>query len=158
MEVQAIDHVALTVPDLEEATEFFTRAFGARIVLDGLDPEGPGWGGEEVETRFGTPTGAVIRARRLMSLAGGVNLELFCFEGIEQRRAARTVDFGLQHIALRVEDLQQAAKAVLEAGGRLYAESGYEQAVLAGRAPRQGWLYCEAPWGTVIELVTFKEA
>lgn len=157
MGVNAVDHVALTVPDLEEATEFFVSAFGARVLLDGVDPHGAGWGGAEVETRFGTPRGAVIRARRVLSLAGGVNLELFCFEGVEHRRAARTFDYGLQHIALRVDDLQKAAEAVLRVGGKIYAEDGYEQAVLAGRFPHQGWLYCEAPWGTVIELVTFKE-
>lgn len=158
MSVVAIDHVALTVPDLEQATEFFARAFGARVLLDGIDPKGPGWGGAMMEARFGTSKGAVIRARRVMSIAGGVNIELFCFEGTEHRSPARTFDYGLQHIALRVDDLQEVAKAVLDAGGKLYAEDGYEEAVLAGRAPHQGWLYCEAPWGTVIELVTFKEA
>jgi catechol 2,3-dioxygenase-like lactoylglutathione lyase family enzyme len=35
--VRAVEHVGLTVPDLEQATTFFAEAFGAQKIYDMLD-------------------------------------------------------------------------------------------------------------------------
>ena len=37
MAVRAIEHVGITVPDLEEATRFFAEAFGAEMIYDMID-------------------------------------------------------------------------------------------------------------------------
>ena len=44
MTVRAIEHVGLTVPDLEQATTFFAEAFGAVKLYDMIDRAavGPG--------------------------------------------------------------------------------------------------------------------
>lgn len=37
MNVRAIEHVGITVPDLEAATQFFVEAFGAEKLYDMLE-------------------------------------------------------------------------------------------------------------------------
>lgn len=155
--INAVDHVAVTVPDLEQATAFFEKAFGGTIVLEGLTfDEGP-WGGRDAEISFGLPRGGQVLARRVMNIGGSTNIELFVFAGMEPQRAAHTYDFGLQHFAVYVDDLSETAKNVLDAGGKLYAEDGMIQAIRRGAGPHYGWMYCETPWGSVIEIVTFQE-
>lgn len=158
MNIISVDHVALTVPNLESATDFFARAFHARTVLDAISKEGEPWGGKDAETLFGMPQGGRIRARRVLNMGGDVNVELFQFEGTEHQRPPHTYDYGIQHFAVRVEDLQKTARDFVKAGGKLYQSPAFTEAVLNGNGPDQGWLYGETPWGSVIEMVTFKEA
>jgi catechol 2,3-dioxygenase-like lactoylglutathione lyase family enzyme len=158
MKIRTIDHVALTVPDLDQATEYFTKAFDGRIVYEGQTREEEPLAGPVNEKRFGMPEDGKVAARRVMNIGGSVNVELFCYEGMKHQPPAHTYDYGLQHFAVYVDDLQQAARDVLAAGGRLYETDAYIEAVKNGRGPSQGWLYTETPWGSVIEMVTFKEA
>lgn len=150
--------MALTVPDLDQATRFFEEAFDGKVVVEGLSRDEEPLSGEINEMRFGMPPGGLVTARRVMNIGGSVNVELFCYEGMEHQPSAHTYDYGLQHFAIYVDDLQQAAHDVLAAGGRLYESDQYVEAVRNGRGPSTGWLYTETPWGSVIEMVTFKEA
>lgn len=152
-----IDHVSMTVPDMEAATLFFQNIFQARIVVEGLKETDAPWGGPSVETAFGLPEGSRVRARRVLSLGRGANIELFCFDYVDHAQAAHTYDYGLQHFAVYVDNLQNTASKFLKAGGVLLADSTYIEAVKKGRGPGEGWLYGKTPWGTVIEMVTFQE-
>lgn len=158
MKIRTVDHVALTVPDLDQATEYFRRAFDGKIVFEGQTRDQEPLAGPLNEKRFGMPAGGRVTARRVLNCGGSVYVELFCYEGVVHRLPAHTYDYGLQHFAVYVEDLQRAAQDVLAAGGRLYAPDGEIEAVKNGTGPSQGWLYTETPWGSVIELVTFREA
>ena len=158
MKIKNLDHIAITVPDIDEATNFFKKAFEGKIVVEGLTKKDSPIKGKEAEIRFGMPTGGAVVARRVIKISNSFNIELFSFEGTDHQRAAHTYDYGLQHIAVYVDDLQEAANDFLNAGGKLYQSNEFVRAVKAGVAPRYGWLYGETPWGTVIEMVTFKEA
>lgn len=158
MSIKAIDHVAITVPDIEQATAFFSRAFGARIVLEGLSLGDEPCAGEGAELAFGMPRGGRIVARRVLNMGGHANVELFQFEGMEHQRPPHTYDYGIQHFAVQTDNLQKTAADFLRAGGRLYQSEEFAHAVLEGMGPAQGWLYGETPWGSVIEMVTFREA
>ena len=158
MKIRTIDHVALTVPDLDQATAYFEKAYGGKIVYEGQTKEEEPLSGSLNEKRFGMPDGGRVAARRVMNIGGSVNVELFCYEGMNHQRPAHTYDYGLQHFAVYVDDLQEAARDVLAAGGKLYETDAYIEDVRNGRSPHQGWLYTETPWGSVIEMVTFKEA
>lgn len=37
--VRGIDHIGITVPDIEKATLFFERAFGAQVLYHSVDAE-----------------------------------------------------------------------------------------------------------------------
>lgn len=52
-----IDHIALTVPDVEEATLFFHQAFQASVLYDGHRPDDPAFEREVAEAVFGMPKG-----------------------------------------------------------------------------------------------------
>jgi catechol 2,3-dioxygenase-like lactoylglutathione lyase family enzyme len=155
--IHAVDHVALTVPDLEQATAFFQKAFDGKIVVEGLKLNQAPWEGQYAEIGFGMPRGGKILARRVINIGGQTNIELFVFDGMKQRGAAHTYDYGLQHFAVYVDDLSETAKNILDAGGKLYAEEDVIQAIKRGYGPHSGWMYCETPWGSVIEVVTFQE-
>lgn len=154
MQIQAIDHVALTVPNIDTATSFFKQAFGAAVAVD----EGTLLAGPLAETVFGMPKGGRVVARRVLKIGSSVNIELFQYTGMAQRPAAHTYDFGLQHFTVRVADLQRAAEDFTRAGGSLLQTAEYKEMVKNGCSPHEGWLYGRTPWGTIIEMVTFKEA
>lgn len=157
-QTNVIDHIALTVPDIDQATNFLNRVFGAQIALEGLKTNEPPIAGPAAEVVFGMPSGGKITARRVLRMPAGANIELFQFASINQHSPAHTFDYGYQHMAIYVADLQETAHKFLKAGGKLLQTSEFCQQVMAGTAPHQGWLYGKTPWGSVIEMVTFQEA
>ena len=58
--MRGIDHVGMTVPDMEEATIFFKQAFEAEVCYDVQRPEQEPMQGEEVEQQLGLPSGKTI--------------------------------------------------------------------------------------------------
>lgn len=57
-----INHLGLTVPDIDEATEYFKSAFGAKIAYDGLTNADEPRAGQVVEQQLGLPKeGKIIR-------------------------------------------------------------------------------------------------
>ena len=153
--MKRIDHIALTVPDVEEATRFFEQAFGAEILYDGHRPSDPAVEGPIAEAVFGMPEGSSWIHRRLIQVGDSVPVELFQYQVQEQKEAARTFDIGLQHLAFQVDDLRATARQFQEAGGELYPTYNPQTASLGQVSSQNGWVYGKTPWGTIIELVTF---
>ncbi|WP_455770529.1 VOC family protein, partial [Streptomyces diastaticus] len=115
MTVRGIDHVGVTVPDLEAATRFLVDALGAEVLYDTL-PAGQGpVGGPETEQRLGVPPGTRQLAIRMMALPDGPGLELFAYEP-PGRSPALPSDLGWQHLALYVDDLDAARARAVAAG------------------------------------------
>jgi catechol 2,3-dioxygenase-like lactoylglutathione lyase family enzyme len=68
----AVDHVGLTVPDVEQATAFFRDALGATVRVDIVtEPVA----GPELETALALPAGAVVRRVRMLDVGGGAGLD-----------------------------------------------------------------------------------
>ena len=123
MTIRGIDHVGVTVPSIEQATEFFVRALGAQVLYDTLPREDGSRGGEATDQRLGVPGGTDEIAIRMLRLPYGPGLELFEFTGPRQRDAAIPSDIEWQHVAVYADDLDAAAAQVVEAGGSLLAAS-----------------------------------
>lgn len=155
MKTKGIEHIALTVPDVEQATQFFQIAFNAQVMYDGHRPSDPPVQGELAEQVFGMPKGAKWTHRRLLSVGSSPFIELFAYQAPEQRSPARTFDYGLQHIAFYVDDLKQASIDFERAGGKLYPMAHPQTGTIGAVNSTSGWVYGETPWGTIIELVTF---
>ena len=51
MAALGIEHVGMTVPDIDPATTFFEQAFGAELVYDGLKRTDAPLGGSEMSRR-----------------------------------------------------------------------------------------------------------
>jgi catechol 2,3-dioxygenase-like lactoylglutathione lyase family enzyme len=111
--------------------------------------------GAGVEVQLGLPTGAKVIQMRLLRLGEGPSLELFQVADATQRGPAGLHDIGLQHFAVYVDDIEGAAARFEAAGGELLSAPN----ALAGReaGPHNRWLYARAPWGSLIELITYPD-
>ena len=85
---RGIDHVGLTVPDLESASRFLEEALGAIPLYDVQALGAPPMAGAEAEMQLGLPSGAKIVHMRLLRVGEGPSLELFQFTDTSQRGAA----------------------------------------------------------------------
>ena len=150
--VRGIDHVGITVPDIDAASEFLACAFGARTLYDVLPADADPMQGDEVEHQLGLPSGARIEHMRLMRIGASANIEMFCIGNADQADAAGLVDYGLQHIALYVDDMDAAAQRLTKAGGTLLSDPHPLAGVEDGE--RNSGVYARAPWGALIELIS----
>ena len=151
--VRGIEHVGITVPDVEAASEFLVAAFGAEVMYD-MHASSPGpteEDGDSDQARLGVRSGTRWISSRMLRLGDGPGIELFEYSDDEQRPAATASDLGIQHIALYVDDIEAARKSVVDAGGVALAGPG----VLPGPEAGEGnkWLYTLTPWGSIVELV-----
>ena len=64
-EVRGVDHIGLTVPDMEEATEFFKKVFNAKVCYDVHTPDMPPQRGKSAKRNVNLPDGASIDHIRL---------------------------------------------------------------------------------------------
>lgn len=147
---RGINHIGLTVPDLQQATEFLQKALDARFVYDGLTDNDPPRKGAETERQLGLTEGSMIIKQRLLRIGNGPNLELFEIVSQEQQQPVRLQDIGWNHISLYVDDIHFALERVKAAGGQVLSEihgnSRHEDT--EGNAS----VYFRAPWGSLIEL------
>ncbi len=153
-----VDHVGLTVPDLDAAVAFYADVFGC-TELYRLGPfdaaempvmdDGRDWTEAHVNVAGARLTLAML------SLAPNVMLELFQYDKPEgsSKVPPRNSDLGGHHIAFKVDDLE-VAKAYLEKKGC---------AVMAGpivmdEGPCAGLRvnYFLDPWGNQLELVEYR--
>jgi glyoxylase I family protein len=144
-----LDHVGLTVPDLEEASRFFVEILGC----DELYSLGPlrDDEGEWMQTHLNVDRSAVARIRVFRCGANPV-FEVFEYAAPGQRATPpRNSDVGGHHIALYVEDLDLAVAYLKARGIEVLGQP------TASVGPHQGqrWVYFLAPWGAQFELVSY---
>ena len=138
-----IEHVGLTVPDIEIASRFFADVIGAETLYDiGPFEHADDW----MANHLAPSKGAHIYRMRVIRIANGPVLELMQFTG-----PASTAASGW-HIAFYVEDMERAL-AALKAHG-VAIQSG---PVTMTEGPSAGleWLYFQSPWGQQLELVSY---
>lgn len=88
-------HIAVTVPDMEEAARFYEKTFGMDRVFE---------------------SGIVI-----MLSDGTISLAILKFKTDEQAGDERGKDFhGLHHMGFVVDDIEEARSAIEENGGRYH--------------------------------------
>lgn len=155
--VRAIDHVGLTVPDIEEAARFFTEALGAEPLYEMAPSQPPTDENLRLEqAQLGTRPGTRWRRALMMRLGDGPCIELFDYEDPNRRPAVTATDLGVQHFAIYVDDIDAVKDRMVAAG----ATSMEGPSQLNGPEAGEGnqWLYVQAPWGGLIELVTYPSA
>ncbi len=155
MTTRGIDHIGVTVPNIDQATTFFVEALGAQVLYDTLPREEGPRSGHQLDQRLGVPEGTEQIAIRMLMLAHGPGLELFEFSGPRQNRAAIPSDIGWQHVAFYTDDLDGSLAAVIAAGGTALGDPKQLPSVEAGA--RNRFVYCRTPWGSTIELITYPD-
>lgn len=147
-----VDHVGITVPDLDAAEHFLVEVLGAhRVYTLGSKQADDDW----MQETLGVHPRTVIREIRFYRLATGANIETFLYEAADGQagRPPRNSDIGGHHLALYVEDIDTAvaylkAKDVTVMG---------EATASAGAAEGQRWIYFMSPWGLQFELVSYPQ-
>ena len=152
-----IDHVGLTVPDLDAAAQFYCGVIGG-VELYRLGPFGPDThpplpdGRDWSDAHLNVP--GSIRTIAMLKLGANMMLELFQYDAPPDRRTTppRNCDYGGHHIAFKVDDLA-AAKAYLAANGCKVMAGPIE----IDRGPCTGLKvnYVLDPWDNQLELVEY---
>ena len=145
-----IEHIGLTVPNLDDATRFFAALLGAETLYDVGPFESPD---DWMAAHLAVHPRARINKMRVIRCGNGPVLELFEFTAPDQSTdVPKNSDVGGWHLAFYVEDME-AALAALKTHG-VSIQSG---PVEMTEGPSQGltWLYFKAPWGQQMELVSY---
>ena len=149
--LRGTDHVGLTVPDLEQALEFFTTVLGcAEIYRMGPFVDEGTWFADEL----GLDPRAHIPVMAMLRCGSGSNLELFQYEAPDQRQQLpRMSDWGGHHLAFYVDDMDAAIATLREHGVDILGQ------VKEGLGPEAGpgtaWVFCHTPWGLPLEFVSY---
>ncbi|MEN4758531.1 VOC family protein [Pantoea agglomerans] len=151
--IRGMDHVGITVSDIDEATRFFSEAFGAEVIYDSVSPSDDDVKGEETESILNLFPGTKITTVRMMKLKHGPGLELFEMKGPEQSQPVRPSDYGLQHFAVYVDDISEAVSLFERAGGKMFTAP---QPLMFPTEAGENNFFCygRTPWGSVIELIS----
>jgi catechol 2,3-dioxygenase-like lactoylglutathione lyase family enzyme len=152
MGVLAVNHIGITVPDIDKAIDWYTSVMGFRLIFRRLmqyQPQIP-----EVREIFGPRFVRALQAHLLS--ANGVGFELFQFvdppvsEPDERFRYWQT---GVFHICVTDPDLEGLVARIVSRGGRQRTKIWN---FLPGRPYRL--VYCEDPFGIVIEAFSHSYA
>ena len=140
----AVDHVGLTVADLDAAMAWYRAVFGLELVQG---PDVIGGNEDRVRDIFG-PNVADFRIAYLGSQTG-TRLQLFEFTEPAVEHRAENFDYwriGISHLGLACAD-------VADAVARLEAHGGRRRSAIHGSPPGPIYCYCEDPDGNVFELI-----
>jgi catechol 2,3-dioxygenase-like lactoylglutathione lyase family enzyme len=147
--LRGVDHVGITVPDMEQATAFFVDVLGCELLYEREPP-----GDDSPRDRLGVPAGTRIQAVRFLRCANGANIELFEFASPDQREDfPRPSDVGIQHLALYVDDLDAAAEHLRRHGVKLMSGPNPLPGPEAGEGNQ--FIYARTPWGLTVELISY---
>ena len=147
--MRGIDHIGITVPDLDQAERFLVDVLGADYVYTlGAKRADDDW----MQVQLGVHPRTVIREIRFYRLGNGSNIETFLYDAADgQAPQPRNSDIGGHHLAIYVDDMD-AAIAHLRAHD---VEIMGEPVASGGASAGQHWLYFLSPWGMQFELVSF---
>ena len=151
--MRGIDHVGMTVPDLDEAVTFFSDVLGCSEVTGFgplSDPEGT-----FMQDLLAVDPKAVIEQVTLMRCGFGANLELFQYTAPDQTTITqKNSDIGAYHIAIYVDDIDAAVAYFDEKGVR---HNWGPLPVGDGPTAGQKIIYFYAPWGLQMEAISYPD-
>ncbi len=153
-----IDHIGLTVPDLEAAIDFYTRIFGAALAyrmgpFDAAEippmEDGRDWTEAHVDVAGARLTMAMLK------LGPNLMIELFEYNkpSDASKKPPRNCDIGGHHLAVKVALLEPAIQHLKANGCRALAGP-----IVMDEGPTAGSRaqYLIDPWGNYIELMEYE--
>jgi catechol 2,3-dioxygenase-like lactoylglutathione lyase family enzyme len=149
--IRGVNHIGITVPDIEAAKSFLVEAFGGQVIYQSFGPQDPPRQGPEFERAVGAYPGTVVRAQAMVKIGTGPDIELFEMHGPEQAQPVRASDFGITHFALYADDID--ASVALREGGREAAHGAADNLLCDRKRPGNKVCYCQLPWGTTMEFI-----
>lgn len=150
--LRGLEHVGFTVPDLQQATDFFCNVLGCEPVYEGgMLQRDDNWLADNLNVHPRT----VLRGLRFLRCPNGTYFELFDYQPPEPRNPQpRNSDIGGHHLAFYVDDCQAATTYLLAHGVQVLGEP---KASRSGPSAGQTWVYFLTPWGMQCELVSYPQ-
>jgi catechol 2,3-dioxygenase-like lactoylglutathione lyase family enzyme len=147
--LRGVEHIGLTVPDLETATQFFVDVLGAEALFEvGPFASEDDW----MEKHLGVHPRAVIRRLRMLRLANGPSIELFEYSSPDQDYPrSKNSGVGGHHLAFYVTDMVAAVDHLKRHGVTILSDP---TTLADGASAGLTWVYFLAPWGLQLELVS----
>ncbi|MFG2357382.1 VOC family protein [Streptomyces sp. NPDC048521] len=147
-----VDHFGITVPDLDQAREFFEDVLGFEYLyrLGPLRDDTGHWMSEHLNVH----DRAVSPRIYFFRVGGQAILEVFEYQAPDQRlEPPLNSDIGGHHLALYVDDIDAATAELRRRGLRVLGDP------TRSRGPHEGqrWVYFLSPWGLQCELVSYPE-
>lgn len=150
--LRGTDHIGFTVPNLDEAVDFFVNVIGCEPFYD-LGPFE--FEDDWMERQLNVHPRAVMRRLKFLRCRHGSNFEIFEYEAPDQNTVQpKNSDIGGHHLAFYVDDMDAAIAYLKEKGVRILGEPVVRT---GGPSAGQTWVYFLAPWGMQLELVSFPD-
>jgi catechol 2,3-dioxygenase-like lactoylglutathione lyase family enzyme len=148
--MRGTDHIGFTVPDLDQAVDFFVNVLGCEPFYDlGPFQSDSDW----MTVHLNIHPRAVMRRLKFLRCANGSNFEIFEYESPDQNKAQpKNSDVGGHHLAFYVDDIDAALVYLRNKGVRILGEPTVR---ISGPSAGQTWIYFLAPWGMQFELVSY---
>ncbi|WP_017905956.1 VOC family protein [Pseudomonas asplenii] len=144
LQVSAIDHVGMNVPDIDSAVKLFTDLVGAKVISDIR----PGTIPAEWKKQFRWNQSSELERFVMLQLEGGAKVELFQYKGPKINRVQpHEDDIGATHFALRTNDMARSLAAIKARGLKVLNEP-------ITNPDGVQWFYFLTPWGSQIEWVS----
>jgi len=144
-----LDHVGFTVPDLAAARTWLVDVLGCEYMYSlGPFQSDDEWMSEHLNVH----PRAVMRRLHFFRCGGQAIFEVFEYAAPDQKpQPPRNSDVGGHHVALYVEDLDEAVAYLRKAGVTVLGDP----TVSRGASEGQRWVYFLSPWGMQFELVSY---
>jgi len=142
--IVGIHHVAISVPDLDRALQFYRDLLGFEVVQESS------WDGDSpnADRAIGLQGTA---ARMVMLKAANAFLELWQYRHpLPENRVARPCDHGYPHMALQVRGMAEEYQR-LKAGGMEFVGDPVDFGTSSA-------IYGQDPFGNVIELYEIRDS
>jgi catechol 2,3-dioxygenase-like lactoylglutathione lyase family enzyme len=136
-----VDHIGITVPDLDEASRFLVEVLGCEYMYTlGPYTHQDDWMAEHLNVH----PRAVMRRLHFFRCGGQAIFEVFQYEAPNQETAMpRNSDVGGHHVAFYVDDLDVAVEYLRAHGVQVLGDP----TASSGPSEGQRWVYFLAPWG-----------
>ena len=148
--LRGMEHIGFTVPNLEEAVDFFINVIGCELAYE-LGPFE--FDDDWMKTQLNVHPRAVMKKLKFLRCKNGSNFEIFEYSAPDQNtQQPRNTDVGGHHLAFYVDDFNAALEHLKSNGVRIIGEPVVRE---TGPSGGQTWVYFLTPWGMQLELVSF---
>ena len=149
--MRGVDHIGLTVPDVDQAVKFFVDVLGFEefYKLGTFSHDKGTWMKEYLNVH----PRAKITNMRMIRCGAGPNIELFEYEAPNKRhQMPKNSDNGAHHYAIYVDDMDKAIKHLKKHKVKIIGKPTLN----SGNAEEgEYWCYFLAPWGQQFEVVSW---
>jgi len=154
-QASALNHVAVSVPDIEAAVAWYSKVFGFTVIAPPGTVEADGSHFANLAGNICGPRFGGMKIAHMVT-GDGNGFELFEFLGPKPERREDTMEYwknGFFHIAITDPDVPGKVAEIVAEGGLQRSDIW---SLFPGETPDIQVCYCEDPFGNVIEMISHR--